>query len=133
MQRRAGFTVRRGQCESRDLNPDGFPHWILSPARLPIPPLSLRFTHQQFGPGSAHRQGKAEGRRGRAQKFRAILPAGNFDTMPVDGKQPTAPHAPRSRSSKGTEPTSGLGVPSLQSAEGGPISALLVDSRRWPI
>src|SRR6185437_6019219 len=28
------------RCESRDLNPDGFPHWILSPARLPIPPLS---------------------------------------------------------------------------------------------
>ena len=26
-------------CESRDSNPDGFPHWILSPARLPIPPL----------------------------------------------------------------------------------------------
>ena len=28
------------KCESRDLNPDGLPHWILSPARLPIPPLS---------------------------------------------------------------------------------------------
>ena len=32
------FTVRT-TCESRDSNPDGFPHWILSPARLPIPPL----------------------------------------------------------------------------------------------
>lgn len=30
-------------CESRELNPDGLPHWILSPARLPIPPLSRRF------------------------------------------------------------------------------------------
>ena len=29
-----------GKCERRDLNPHGFPHWILSPARLPIPPLS---------------------------------------------------------------------------------------------
>src|SRR5262249_36052826 len=27
-------------CERRDSNPHGFPHWILSPARLPIPPLS---------------------------------------------------------------------------------------------
>src|SRR5262245_24229482 len=27
-------------CESRELNPDGLPHWILSPARLPVPPLS---------------------------------------------------------------------------------------------
>lgn len=28
------------KCESRESNPDGLPHWILSPARLPIPPLS---------------------------------------------------------------------------------------------
>ena len=28
------------KCERRDSNPHGFPHWILSPARLPIPPLS---------------------------------------------------------------------------------------------
>src|SRR5215475_14713904 len=27
-------------CERRDSNPHGSPHWILSPARLPIPPLS---------------------------------------------------------------------------------------------
>jgi integrase len=33
-------SVCTGDCESRDLNPDWFPHWILSPARLPIPPLS---------------------------------------------------------------------------------------------
>jgi hypothetical protein len=33
---------KSGECESRDLNPDGFPHWILSPARLPIPPLSRK-------------------------------------------------------------------------------------------
>jgi hypothetical protein len=28
------------KCESRELNPDALRHWILSPARLPIPPLS---------------------------------------------------------------------------------------------
>ena len=28
------------KCESGDLNPDPFRDWILSPARLPIPPLS---------------------------------------------------------------------------------------------
>src|SRR5262245_61245139 len=27
-------------CERRDSNPQGFPHGILSPARLPVPPLS---------------------------------------------------------------------------------------------
>src|SRR6185437_13349712 len=27
-------------CESRESNPDGLPHRILSPARLPVPPLS---------------------------------------------------------------------------------------------
>ena len=32
-------TVIETQCESRDSNPDGLPHWILSPARLPVPPL----------------------------------------------------------------------------------------------
>jgi hypothetical protein len=36
------------ECESRDSNPDGLPHWILSPARLPIPPLSLMSSHPQF-------------------------------------------------------------------------------------
>src|SRR5262245_27936995 len=29
------------ECERRDSNPHGLPHWILSPARLPIPPLPL--------------------------------------------------------------------------------------------
>src|SRR5207247_5028846 len=29
-------------CERRDSNPHGFPHGILSPARLPVPPLSRR-------------------------------------------------------------------------------------------
>ena len=28
------------QCESRDSNPDALRHWILNPARLPIPPHS---------------------------------------------------------------------------------------------
>src|SRR3989449_2273934 len=27
-------------CERGELNPHGLPHWILSPARLPVPPLS---------------------------------------------------------------------------------------------
>ncbi len=27
-------------CERQDSNLHGFPHWILNPARLPIPPLS---------------------------------------------------------------------------------------------
>src|SRR5262245_66582345 len=27
-------------CERRDSNSHGLPHWILSPARLPVPPLS---------------------------------------------------------------------------------------------
>ena len=30
----------RPWCERRDSNPQGFPHGILSPARLPVPPLS---------------------------------------------------------------------------------------------
>ena len=28
------------ECERQDLNLHGLPHWILNPARLPIPPLS---------------------------------------------------------------------------------------------
>src|SRR5215467_1088373 len=35
----------RTWCERRDLTSHGFPHWILSPARLPIPPLS----HEDYG------------------------------------------------------------------------------------
>ena len=31
------------RCERGDSNPHGFPHWILSPARLPIPPHSQAF------------------------------------------------------------------------------------------
>src|SRR5205823_9721179 len=31
---------RENWCERRDSNSHGFPHWILSPARLPVPPLS---------------------------------------------------------------------------------------------
>ena len=27
-------------CERGELNPHGVTHWILSPARLPVPPLS---------------------------------------------------------------------------------------------
>ena len=44
--RRAGFKDRAvspcqiRKCERQDLNLHGLPHWILSPARLPIPPLS---------------------------------------------------------------------------------------------
>ena len=34
-------------CERGELNPYGFLHWILSPARLPVPPLSL-FDIKQF-------------------------------------------------------------------------------------
>ncbi|VBB45474.1 hypothetical protein TRIP_B350425 [uncultured Desulfatiglans sp.] len=29
-----------GWCERGDSNPYGISHWILSPARLPVPPLS---------------------------------------------------------------------------------------------
>src|SRR5205814_10600106 len=29
-------------CETADSNSHGLPHWILSPARLPIPPLTPR-------------------------------------------------------------------------------------------
>jgi hypothetical protein len=36
------------RCERQDLNLHGFPHWILSPARLPIPPLSQSVTYYQF-------------------------------------------------------------------------------------
>ena len=36
-------------CERRDSNPHGFPHWILSPARLPVPPLS-HSNHQSLVP-----------------------------------------------------------------------------------
>ncbi len=41
---RSSGTIRsrpeRGWCERRDSNPHGLPHRILSPARLPVPPLS---------------------------------------------------------------------------------------------
>src|SRR5262245_41428039 len=40
LQRLPQVLVLKLKCESRESNPDGFPHWILSPARLPIPPLS---------------------------------------------------------------------------------------------
>ena len=36
-------------CERGDLNPHGFPRWILSPVRLPIPPLS-RAHSMEFKP-----------------------------------------------------------------------------------
>src|SRR5256885_7221225 len=32
--------AKENWCERRDSNSHGFPHWILSPARLPVPPLS---------------------------------------------------------------------------------------------
>src|SRR5262245_47605009 len=35
-----GLTRKGGWCERGELNPHGLPHWILSPARLPVPPLS---------------------------------------------------------------------------------------------
>ncbi len=38
-------------CERRDLNPHRSPHWILSPARLPISPLSL-VTRAGFEPAT---------------------------------------------------------------------------------
>ncbi len=39
-------------CERGELNPQGFPHWILSPARLPIPPLSHCSPAQYLAPAS---------------------------------------------------------------------------------
>ena len=44
------------KCESRELNPDPLRDWILSPARLPIPPLSQKVKLQQFEPDSPARQ-----------------------------------------------------------------------------
>ena len=38
--RTAGVQAQVGWCERGELNPHGLPLWILSPARLPIPPLS---------------------------------------------------------------------------------------------
>ena len=42
------------KCERQELNLHGFPHWILSPARLPIPPLSqiehYSFSHNNLRP-----------------------------------------------------------------------------------
>ena len=40
--RPAGDGDKSAKCESGDLNPDPFRDWILSPARLPIPPPSQR-------------------------------------------------------------------------------------------
>ena len=36
------------KCERQELNLHGFPHWILSPARLPIPPLSQTLENKHF-------------------------------------------------------------------------------------
>jgi hypothetical protein len=49
------------KCESRDLNPDPLRDWILSPARLPIPPLSrgaakLSFRSEAAGVKSGERR-----------------------------------------------------------------------------
>jgi hypothetical protein len=46
-------------CERRDSNPHGFPHQILSLARLPIPPLSqlMQIFTQKPGRGNARRIG----------------------------------------------------------------------------
>ena len=38
----------RGDCERQDLNLHGLPHWILNPARLPIPPLSRFLFYRCF-------------------------------------------------------------------------------------
>ena len=38
----AGKSRPDSWCERRDSNSHGLPHWILNPARLPIPPLSQR-------------------------------------------------------------------------------------------
>ena len=40
--------LRGKDCTSRDLNPDPFRDWILSPARLPVPPLVRHFIYVAF-------------------------------------------------------------------------------------
>src|SRR5438876_9372342 len=50
-------------CESGDLNPDPFRDWILSPARLPVPPLSLVLMQKQFRANDGGRQAGDFGRR----------------------------------------------------------------------
>ena len=65
-------------CERRGSNSQGFPHWILSPARLPIPPLSQerRLTADRRRPTADQRPTTADDRPPRAEswtpKFRAI-------------------------------------------------------------
>jgi hypothetical protein len=42
-------------CERGELNPQGLPHWILSPARLPVPPLSHALWPDRRRPASVAR------------------------------------------------------------------------------
>ena len=65
---------RISECERGDLNPHGFPHWILSPARLPIPPLSQRWPKYNFG----HSQGPVNA------PFPACSAAGTADARKAD-------------------------------------------------
>ena len=37
------------KCERGELNPYGIAHWILSPARLPVPPLSHAYLSYPIG------------------------------------------------------------------------------------
>ncbi len=39
---------KKRRCARRESNPHGLPHWILSPARLPVPPLALVFGSRHF-------------------------------------------------------------------------------------
>src|SRR5690348_16354253 len=48
--------VHEGDCERRDSNPHGLPHWLLRPARLPVPPLSRGARHRAVRPGPGHAQ-----------------------------------------------------------------------------
>jgi hypothetical protein len=67
------------KCERQELNLHGFPHWILSPARLPIPPLSRKrcclIVCDIFSPPSrvvtaAEMAGAGNRRGGRIRRFR---------------------------------------------------------------
>ena len=48
--RTARFPPGRLKCERQESNLHGLPRWILSPVRLPVPPLSLGMSREHLAP-----------------------------------------------------------------------------------
>src|SRR5215813_8586265 len=77
-------------CERRDSNPHGSPHWILSPARLPIPPLSRGHLIDCAGGLAGCQQSARLGDLG-AGGNRVAHGGGNHGTVAIFGRKSAGP------------------------------------------